>query len=590
MTPQSVRVVVVVEHLPGTRLLFENVPPDDPVGLLIQTVLRRLGLPVVERDWRLYYQGSPLPSDHGVRLLLALEDRPLELILRRAEAMPPPARPAPPRAPAAPADDSFADLDLAPPAPAEGPASGCALGEEGAAAESSAFELTLDESSGVRARDEEEEADAATMAPAPMPPGMAPRPAATDDEDLDISADEEAAGEDEEEAAAPAPRKRETATRAGGPQRATVTRRATVRYYSRMNPERVFPLLVLITRQMVETVRKRHVDQKTSAPFRAAADLPVEIEPILPGCDCHPPRITARLDGDLTATFRVVPRVLGRVEGASVVIRQDHVVLAEIALDVKVAKRTLVVLSGMTTFALPGLSAVMKHFGLDFASQKESGFNLYLSAANLIFDRMTPLALTLGLGLVTGLLWWLTRPRQRDVFWDIEKVGPGEKLRRIAATAQSDQGRASRELAELLGAFPDYQPARLFAADWHYNLGDFEAALRAYEAAFELGPADPQRYLRASLAASRLGRHAVALRILQTADRLLPAGRMHGVMLFNMACYHTRLGNADLAMKCLRRAVAAGYRKPEQYRKDPDLNPLRGRPDFKQLVAELARA
>src|SRR5437764_9150477 len=45
------------------------------------------------------------------------------------------------------------------------------------------------------------------------------------------------------------------------------THRATVRYYSRMNPQRVYPLLVLITRDLVERVRKKHIDQRTSAPF-----------------------------------------------------------------------------------------------------------------------------------------------------------------------------------------------------------------------------------------------------------------------------------------------------------------------------------
>jgi sec-independent protein translocase protein TatA len=206
----------------------------------------------------------------------------------------------------------------------------------------------------------------------------------------------------------------------------SLSRRATVRYYSRMNPERVYPLLVLITRDLVERVRKKHTDQRTSGPFVVDSDTPVEIEPILPGCAVHPPRVVTRLgQEDLVLTFRVVARVLGKVDGAVVQVRQDHATLAEIDLDVKVVKQTWVALSGLATFLLPALSAVMKHFGLNFETQQEQGFSLYLAVARLVFDHVSPYALTGLLAVVTAGAWWLTRPRQRDVFWDIEKVRAG---------------------------------------------------------------------------------------------------------------------------------------------------------------------
>jgi TatA/E family protein of Tat protein translocase len=241
--------------------------------------------------------------------------------------------------------------------------------------------------------------------------------------------------------------------------------RATVRYYNRMNPERVYPLLVLITRDLVQKVHKKHTDQRTSGPFTLDSDTPVEIEPVLPGCDCYPPRMVTRLgDGDLTLNFRVVPRVLGKVDGAVVSIRQDHALLAEIELDVKVVKQTWLKVSGVATFLLPGLSAVMKHFGLDFESQKDSDYSLYLAIARLVFDQFSPYVLTALLGVATALLWWLTRPRTRDVFWDIEKVGPGAELARIVAAMPANPEQARRDLLELLKAFPDFGPARLYLA------------------------------------------------------------------------------------------------------------------------------
>jgi hypothetical protein len=364
------------------------------------------------------------------------------------------------------------------------------------------------------------------------------------------------------------------------------TRRATVRYYTRMNPERVYPLLVLITRDMVEKVQKKGTAQKSSKPFQVAADSPVEIEPVLPGCDYHPPKVTARLDrGDLTLTFRVVPHVMGRVDGASVVIRQDHTELAQIELDAKVVQTTWVAFSGALTFLLPGLSAGLKHFGLDFETQQGQGFNLYLATARLVFDRVSPLALTLGLGVLTGLLWWFTRPRVRDVFWEIETVGPGEKLRRIAAEAASYPQRAADSLLEFLDAYPDYQPAWLYYAEWHYQLGNYRASLKGYVRAFKAGVVKARHYLKASLAASRLGENQTALRILQMADRVLPRDQMAGLMLYNMGCYLVRVGELEQAMSCLRRAIAAGYRTAKSYRQDPDLDPLRSRPDFQRLLA-----
>jgi hypothetical protein len=373
--------------------------------------------------------------------------------------------------------------------------------------------------------------------------------------------------------------------------KAVVTKRATVRYYSRMNPERVYPLLVILSREAVEKVRKQDTDQRTSGPFQVKTDAPVEVEPVLPGCDCYPPKATARLEGegDLTLTFRVVPRALGRLDGATVFVRQDHACLAEVPLGIKVVKRTWVAVSGLATFALPGLSAVLKHFGLDFDSQREAGFNGYLALANLAFDRVSPLALTAGLGLFTGLLYFLTRPRARDVFWDVEKVGPGEKLARIAAVMAARPKQASDDLLDLLKAFPDYQPAHLFYAEWQYDVGAYQAALDGYLRAFYLGPAKASDYHKASLAASRLKQNRTALQILQGAESALPAGRMPGLMLYNMGCYHALLGEFDQAMACLRRALAAGYREPKSYRRDADLKPLRGRDDFKRLLASLAQ-
>lgn len=370
----------------------------------------------------------------------------------------------------------------------------------------------------------------------------------------------------------------------------SVQRRATVRYFTRMNPERVYPLLVMITREMIENTEKKDVGQKVSDAFSVDTEAPLEIAPILPGCDCYPPRMSVRLGrADLAVTFRVVPRVLGAIDGAEVRIRQEHQTLASIQLELRVVKQTWVLCSGGMTFLLPGASAVFQHFGVDFTGGKEASFSPYLAAVRLIFDTLPPAALTAFLGTVTGVLWWLAKPKSRDTFWDIEKVGPALKLQRIqkALTEDAKNQEAAEDLLALLRAFPDFQPAQLFCSAQHYARGNFRAAFEGFERGLKLGRGGPRTYYFAALSASHLGENRRALEFLEEAERLLPASEITGPMLYNMACYHMRLGHADAAIEYLTRAIAAGYTKRESFRIDPDLAPLRSRPDFKKLMAAL---
>ena len=210
-------------------------------------------------------------------------------------------------------------------------------------------------------------------------------------------------------------------------------------------------------------------------------------------------------------------------------------------------------------------------------------------AEDYLFLLTTPIPLTIGLAAITILLYWLTRPRTKDVFWDIETIGPREKLQRISEEAQSDPVKASDSLLALLQAYPDFQPARLYYSAWHYQQKNHQEALDGYETAFELGTANPIDYLRASLAAAKLGQVRKALLILHSAEKLLPKNRFSGVMSFNMGCYNARLGNHDRAVPCLLRAYRAGFRKEKSYLEDRDLDPLRSRADFQTLMKQLQK-
>jgi len=102
------------------------------------------------------------------------------------------------------------------------------------------------------------------------------------------------------------------------------------------------------------------------------------------------------------------------------------------------------------------------------------------------------------------------------------------------------------------------------------------------------------------------GRVADAAQTLRRAAGLRDAlTSMNPAELYEHAATHARLGaqagvpgsnvtaalgaaELDRAMDVLRRAVANGYRNLPRLERDPDLDPLRQRPDFRLLMLELA--
>jgi hypothetical protein len=66
-------------------------------------------------------------------------------------------------------------------------------------------------------------------------------------------------------------------------------------------------------------------------------------------------------------------------------------------------------------------------------------------------------------------------------------------------------------------------------------------------------------------------------------------------MTWNMACLYAGMAarstepekDKELAVDCLKQAIAAGFTNVEKIKKDTDLDPLRDRENFKKLIAEL---
>lgn len=200
----------------------------------------------------------------------------------------------------------------------------------------------------------------------------------------------------------------------------SVRRQATVRYYSQMNPERMVPLLVVLSAEVVAEIQQKAVKQTQGEAFDVKADALLVIEPVLPGCDCYPRTETVRVTAEpVEAKFHVVPRVLGTIESARIVIRHDGEIVSQVALEMKVTKQTIAIICGILGLIGPYLMFGLRSLGLDPESQQQDGFPIYNQAASWFLDHVRPEFLGFALlALAIGFYFWM-RPKQKDQFWNV---------------------------------------------------------------------------------------------------------------------------------------------------------------------------
>jgi len=60
------------------------------------------------------------------------------------------------------------------------------------------------------------------------------------------------------------------------------------------------------------------------------------------------------------------------------------------------------------------------------------------------------------------------------------------------------------------------------------------------------------------------------------------------IVLYNAACVFCQLGKKTEALAAIRKSWEAGFRDPDWARRDPDLAPLRGEPEFDKLYPATA--
>lgn len=377
-------------------------------------------------------------------------------------------------------------------------------------------------------------------------------------------------------------------TRSAGPDRpATVRRYVAVRYYSRVSPGTAYPMLVVVSRhplddgQLEAAVRQSPADEVT---FAAA---PADVVPVLAGCTVVPPRHAVAVAPDLSsARFEVTAH--GSVPRAAVLVQQAGETVATVPLEIR-ARRTLP--SVVCAAAAVLVPVLLKANQLDLENAVADGGGRWRAAVAAVAGVVPWWLFGVVGAAVAGWLYWRSRPRT-STFFDVTTVaGLDAEL-----SDRYDQGRhalssgdAVRGLAVLDGltrASPDFQPAWLLTADWHYERGAKDEALARYRRGLALGPSTARRFAQAASAAAAANDLTTALGWLDAGLGLTADGdtALRPLLLYNRACYLARQGEDATALAALAAALAAGFPDPTAVHTDPDLAPLRRLPAFAALV------
>jgi tetratricopeptide (TPR) repeat protein len=129
------------------------------------------------------------------------------------------------------------------------------------------------------------------------------------------------------------------------------------------------------------------------------------------------------------------------------------------------------------------------------------------------------------------------------------------------------------------------------------RLHRYAEALQDWDRALSLSPPQEQAMVRTSRATARVNAGQVAGAVAEVAA-LTQSSAWSAGQWYDFACVYALASGksaakkqeyADRAMELLRRAVQAGWRNAAHMRKDTDLDPHRGREDFKQLLWELEK-
>jgi non-specific serine/threonine protein kinase len=110
--------------------------------------------------------------------------------------------------------------------------------------------------------------------------------------------------------------------------------------------------------------------------------------------------------------------------------------------------------------------------------------------------------------------------------------------------------------------------------------GAFRRSVEAAEAHLELFPNESRAWNLGAVAQAVLGNDDKAR---EWASKALEADPEEPLVLYNVACTYSQLGDIDDALECLDEAITFGWGQKEWLEQDSDLDPLRDHPRFQAL-------
>ena len=126
-----------------------------------------------------------------------------------------------------------------------------------------------------------------------------------------------------------------------------------------------------------------------------------------------------------------------------------------------------------------------------------------------------------------------------------------------------------------LGSLPEAKERLIKAA---------ERAIPVFDRYVRLNPDDYNACVQLANVYWMAGRDTEAL---EEGEKLSSIESLDGIALYNLACLYLLLQDPVRGMAMLRRSVEKGFSAIIAFHRDPDLDPLREREDFKALVKEL---
>jgi tetratricopeptide (TPR) repeat protein len=140
-------------------------------------------------------------------------------------------------------------------------------------------------------------------------------------------------------------------------------------------------------------------------------------------------------------------------------------------------------------------------------------------------------------------------------------------------------------------------PSHWYRAMAYDRLQKYAEAVKDWDRAIEHGPKQEQPRLRAARATAQIKAGQAAEAVAEV-EELLKLPGVPGPILYDFACVYSLASAAiagkkqvyaDRAVQLLQQAVRAGHKIAAHMKRDPDLDPIRARADFRQLMAELEK-